>query len=241
MSAQADARIAILAPMPSEMRPVARLLSLEPSGPGEGSLLRCEFGRAEIVAATTGIGTRAASPAAERVLDGGPVDHLVVVGIAGGVGPSVDVGDLVVPELVVDLATGRGYRPGSLGSTASRGTLVTSDEVPIDLAEVARLERQGVIAVDMETAAVAAVCEGRGCPWSAYRAISDRADDGSMDAAIFGLAGPDGEPDLGAVLRFVVTKPQRVPQLARLARGASLAAKAAASAAVRALGEVYGA
>jgi hypothetical protein len=173
------------------------------------------------------------------VLDASPIDHLIVVGIAGGIGPSVDIGDLVVPEIVIDLSTRLEYQPSILGSTELRGKLVTSDEVPIDLAEVARLERQGVIAVDMETAAIAAVCERRQCPWSVFRAISDRADDGSTDAAVFGLAGPDGEADLPAVLRFVFTNPKRVPQLARLARGSNLAANVAASAAISAMSEIH--
>jgi hypothetical protein len=109
----------------------------------------------------------------------------------------------------------------------------------MDLAEVARLEDQGVIAVDMETAAIAAVCERRRCPWSVFRAISDRADDGSTDAALFGLAGPDGEANLPAVLRFVFTNPNRVPQLVRLAHGLRLAANVAASAAISALREMH--
>jgi adenosylhomocysteine nucleosidase len=239
MRSQADVRIAILAPMRSELKPLMRVLSLKPSRTGDRSLLSCAFGRAEIVATTTGIGTRAAARKAEMLLDDSPIDHLVVVGIAGGIGPSVAIGDLVVPELVIDLSTCVEYRPSILGSTAVRGKLVTSDEVPIDLAEVDRLERQGVIAVDMETAAIAAVCERRRCPWSVFRAISDRADDGSTDAAVLGLAGPDGEANLPAVLRFVLTNPKRVPQLARLARGSNLAANVAASAAIRALREMY--
>lgn len=239
MKSRTDAQIAILAPMRSELRPLMHFLSLKPSGTGDRSLLWCTFGRAEIVATTTGIGTQAAARKAEMVLDASPIDHLVVVGIAGGIGPSVDIGDLVVPELVIDLSTRLEYRPSILGSTELRGMLATSDEVPIDLAEVARLERQGVIAVDMETAAIAAVCERRRCPWSVFRAISDRADDGSTDAAVFGLAGPDGEADLPAVLRFVFTNPKRVPQLVRLARGLSLAANVAASAAISALRELH--
>ena len=239
MRSRADARIAILAPMRSELKPLVHALSLKPSGTGDRSLLWCAFGQAEIVATTTGIGTRAAARKAEMVLDASHIDRLVVVGIAGGIGPSVDIGDLVVPELVIDLSTCLEYRPSILGSTELRGTLATSDDVPIDLAEVARLERQGVIAVDMETAAIAAVCERRRCPWSVFRAISDRADDGSTDAAVFGLAGPEGEADLPAVLRFVFTNPKRVLQLARLARGLSLAANVATSAAISALQEMH--
>lgn len=221
--------------MQSELRPLVRLLSLARGRSGDASLLSGAVGRVEVVATTTGIGTRAAARIAERVLDSTPVDHLIVVGVAGGIGASVDIGDLVVPDLVIDLSTGSEHRPFPLGNTMPRGTLVTSDELLVDPDEAARLERQGAIAIDMETAAIAAVCESRHCPWSVFRAISDRADDGSTDAAVFSLAGPDGSPDLPALARFVLSKPWRVPQLARLARGMSLATNRAASAVVDAL------
>jgi adenosylhomocysteine nucleosidase len=228
-------RVAILAPMQSELRPFVRFLSLKRARSGAGALLSGAIGRVDVVATTTGIGTRAAARAAARMLDSTHVDHLIVVGIAGGIGPTVDIGDLVVPDLVIDLSTGTEHRPTLLGSTAPRGTLVTSDELLVDPAEVAHLERQGVIAIDMETAAIAAVCEERHCPWSVFRAISDRADDGSSDPAVFGLAGPDGGPNLPALARFLFSTPWRVPELARLARGVNLAANAAASGAVSAL------
>jgi adenosylhomocysteine nucleosidase len=192
-----------------------------------------------IVATTTGIGTKAAAQTAERVLDSGPIRHLVVVGVAGGIGPSVDVGDLVVPQLVIDLSTGAQFQPNIIGDVEPRGKLATSDELVSDPAQAARLERQGVIAVDMETAAVAAVCERRQCPWSVFRAISDRADDGSTDPAVFGLAGPHGEPRLGAVARFVLANPKRIRQLAHLAHGLDLATNVAATAAISALRMTY--
>jgi len=221
--------------MRSELRPLLRPLSLGRARSSDGALLSGAVGRVEVVAATTGIGTRAATRAAERLLDATPVDHVVVVGIAGGIGASVDIGDLIVPDLVLDLATGVEHRPALLGDTASRGTLVTSDVLLVDANEAARLEERGAIAIDMETAAIAAVCERRLCPWSVFRAISDRADDGSTDAAVLGLAGPDGRPNLPALARFVLSKPWRIPQLARLARGMRLATSAAAAAAVSAL------
>ena len=45
------------------------------------------------------------------------------------------------------------------------------------------LLKSGATAVDMETAAVAAVCERKGTPYAVFRAISDYATDGSVDAA----------------------------------------------------------
>jgi adenosylhomocysteine nucleosidase len=230
-------RIAILAPMRSELQPLVRLFSLKRSRSRDRSLLWGTFGRLEIVATTTGIGTQAAAHTAERILDTTLVHHLIVVGIAGGIGPSVNIGDLVVPDLVIDLSTGTEYQPTILGGEETRGTLATSDELLIDQAKVARLEDQGVIAIDMETAAIAAVCDRRRCPWSVFRAISDRADDSSIDTAVFGLAAPDGSPDLPALMRFVLTNPKRVTELAHLGRGLRLATNTAASAVVRAIRE----
>jgi adenosylhomocysteine nucleosidase len=228
-------RVAILAPMQPELRPLVRALSLRRSQSGDGTRLCGTVGRVEVIATTTGIGTRAAAYTTDRILTSIHVDHLIVAGIAGGIGPTVGIGDLVVPNLVLDLVTNAEFQPAPLGRTAPRGTLVTSDELLMDQGEIARLERQGVIAIDMETAAIAAVCEARHCPWSVFRAVSDRADDGSTDQAILGLAGPEGAPDFVALARFIIRTPWRIPELGRLRRGTRLATGAVASATLRAL------
>jgi len=228
-------RVALLAPMRPELLPLVRLLALRRVGSGANALYSGAVGRVEIVAVQTGIGIRAAARSVERVLDSAAIEHVVVVGVAGGIGASVTIGDLVVPELVIDLATGAQFRPARFGDTPPRGTLLTSDGLLTDSAAFARFDREGAIAIDMETSAVAAACERRKCPWSVFRGISDHTDDGSIDQAVFGLTGPDGDAKLGAVARFVLTQPWRIPQLARLARGLKLATNAAAAAAMRAL------
>jgi adenosylhomocysteine nucleosidase len=231
-------RVAVLAPMRHELRPLVRPLSLRKSGPGADALYSGALGRIEIVAAITRMGTLAAARAAARVLDSGAIDHLVVVGIAGGIGASVAIGDLVVPELVIDLSTGAQRRPVRIGAAEPRGTLATSDGLIVDRGEFARLEALGVIAIDMETSAIAAVCERRGCPWSVFRAISDRAGDPDVDQEVFELAGPDGGPNLPAIARFVLTRPWRLPKLARIARDMRIATHAAAGAALAAVAEL---
>ena len=221
--------------MRSELLPLVRLLSLRRAGSGSNALHCGAMGRIEIVAAQTGIGIRASARAAERILDTGAIDHVLVVGVAGGIGTSVAIGDLVVPETVVDLDGGARFRPARLGETPPRGSLLTASGLLTDPAAFARFEREGAVAIDMETAAVAAVCERRGCPWSVFRSISDHTSDGTVDPAVFGMTGPDGEVKPAAVARFLLTQPWRIPQLARLARGLKLATNTAASAAVRAL------
>jgi adenosylhomocysteine nucleosidase len=224
-------RVAVLAPMPSELAPLRRPLALRPSG---GGLFSGASGGVEIAAAIAGVGTAAAARAAERVLGAVAADHVLVVGVAGGIGAGSAVGALVVPERVLDVATGALHRPTPLGDVVPRGVLATADGILAQDA-IARLAAGGAIAVDMETAAIAGVCEARGLPWSVFRGISDRADDGSTDAAIFALLGADGRPDLPAVARFLATKPHRIPQLVRLGIGTRRAAGTAAAALLQAL------
>lgn len=228
-------RIALLAPMLPELRPLLAKLSLRRRGRGATALYRGDHGAVEVVAALTGIGCRAAALATERVLDAAPVDHVMVVGIAGAIASDLAIGDVVAPEKVVDLASGREHRPWPGAEGGTWGSLVTSDQLITDAGEIDRLRRAGAVAIDMETSAVAAVCEKRRRPWSVYRAVSDRAGDPAIDPALLRLAGSDGGLHPGAIARFVVTHPWRVPDLARLGRGMRVAADAAATAAVLAI------
>jgi adenosylhomocysteine nucleosidase len=225
-------RVGFLAPMPSELRPLARAASLRPGRLGDLSVQFGTIGAANVVATTSGIGMRAAAAVTERLLDASSISHLIVVGIAGGVGDTVSIGDVIVPEAVIDARNGSEYRPVSLPHTTPRGLLQTSDEFVVGPEQVGRLAARGVIAVDMETASIAAVCVRRQCPWSVVRAISDRAGDTPIE--VLGLARADGSPDLVAAARYVLTHPWRVPGLAKLGRDASRAARAAAEAAVQA-------
>lgn len=227
-TADRPARVGLLAPMPSEFGPLAKALSLQRTGAGWIGTA----GPIELVAAKTGIGTRLAAEAAERLLDTASVDHVMVVGIAGGMGSS-KVGDVIFPEVVVDKASGAQYRPSPLHDVESRGLLVTHDDFDMQPAERDALVADGFIAVDMETAAIAAVCERRGVRWSAVRSISDLV--GVTPGDVIGLAHPDGTPNVGASIRYLLTKPWRIPKLVRLGLDAQGAARAAAAAAARSL------
>lgn len=221
--------------MPRELRPIAARLGLAPARESGTDLLRGIAGRIQVVAALTGIGMRGAARRTEHVLEVAAPDHLVVIGVAGGIGETVAIGDLIVPDQVFDLGTRASFRPAPLGSQPPLGTLASSDVLLDSPEEAQRLARQGVLAIDMETAAIAAVCQAHGCPWSVFRGVSDRADDGTTDAAVLGLVDAEGRPDPAALARFVLTRPHRIAQLVRLARGAHLATRKAADALATAL------
>jgi adenosylhomocysteine nucleosidase len=92
-----------------------------------------------------------------------------------------------------------------------------------------------VVAVDMETAAVAAVCEAAGRPWSAYRSISDYAGEGLVDDELFALTTPDGGADHDALNRYLAEHPEKIAVLERLAAYMTVATEAAAAAAIASL------
>ena len=158
-----------------------------------------------MIAVVTGIGTALAHDSTVRLLDAVDVEWVIVVGIAGAIDDETPIGTLVLPDLVVNGADGSRHRPTPLrvgleyGPWDLEGALWTTDELLLDPAVHAELRAQGVVALDMETAAIAKVCEERGVPWSVVRAISDRASDGSVDAEIVGLTRPGRQANFLAI------------------------------------------
>ena len=53
-----------------------------------------------VAALVTGMGPALARAATARALAAGPCDHVMVIGIAGGLDPALPVGSLLVPERV---------------------------------------------------------------------------------------------------------------------------------------------
>jgi adenosylhomocysteine nucleosidase len=223
--------------MQSELRPLKRRLGLRRRVDGESEWHVGATGEVELVASIAQIGTKAAAAATEHLLDTFDVHHVVVAGIAGGVDPALDIGELVVPEVVIDWSTGREYRHRPLGGVPVKGGLLTSDELLYQDDVLRDLIERDIVAVDMETSAVAGVCERRGVPWSVFRAISDRASDASVLAeGIMGMIHADGSPNVPVVARYLATRPHRIPHLVRLGRGSQAAARNAADAVARAVG-----
>ncbi len=226
--------IAFICAMPMELTPLVKKLSLEKAEVGGVNVHSGTLGGREVVAIVTGMGTKLATEGTERLLDATPVDRVIVVGITGAVENETPIGTLILPEVVVNSATGTEYRPAPLGGGTPSGKMWTGDELLTDPDVLAGLRAQGVVSLDMETAAIAESCEKRGVPWSVFRVISDRASDGSVDEEVFHLSHQDGTPNGPAIARYFAKHPGRIPRMAKLAKGAKLATTKAADAAIRA-------
>jgi len=228
-------RVAVLAAMVPELQPVVRTLALRPVPLGGTRAYLGRAGRLEVVAAVTSMGRRAATDVTTRLLDARAVDHVVVVGICGGIDRRLRIGDLIVPEIVLDEASGATYHPTALGGAVARDTLMTTDVLHDDPAAIDGFARRGIVAVDMETAAIGAVAESRGITWSVFRAISDWAGDPDVDADLLAMSHADGTPNPRAALHFILTHPRLIPKLARLGAGMRRAVQSSTAPALAAL------
>jgi nucleoside phosphorylase len=228
-------QVVVLAPLPLELEAVVVAFGLGGAATGEpvGTV-----GDSEVTAVLCGMGPAAARAATTRRfeeadLGGRRIDHVMVVGICGGLRDDHPVGTLLNPDRVVLQATGATYRHRPPGTGPRDGTLVTTEEVLLDPSLTRRMVDAGAWAVDMESAAVAEVCEDRRCRWSVYRCISDRVADGLLDDRVLALTHPDGSVDGEAVTRLLAEEPELAARLERLGRDTQVAATRAAEAAYR--------
>jgi adenosylhomocysteine nucleosidase len=219
--------------MKVELKPLVKRLSLTSSEVGGRTVWTGAVDAKDVVATLAGVGMTPATEATEYLIDRFEPSLVVLSGIAGGIDAGLAVGDLVVPEVVIDYATSTPYRSTAVEGTAIAGQLITTDGL-IDQPLLLEENKKGVIAVDMETAAMAAVCEGRGVPWLAFRGISDLTHEGLVNDDTMNLVKTDGSTDVKGALKLVARRPTVIPSLIKLGKDTDLATKVAAEGAIAA-------
>ena len=217
--------------MKPELKEIVRSFDLQPTPDDPDFTHRGAVGTWSVATLVTGMGPEKARIATRRALDAGPADHVMVIGIAGGLSPDLPVGALQVPEVVQLYPDGPRFATRPLPSRQPAGALMTTDGLFDDEDVWRPILEQGFGAVDMEAAGVAEVCEATGVDWSIYRGISDRPDERIVDQAVFGLSKPDGSADPVAVAKYLARDPRRAKALAHLNRCMQTAARLAADAA----------
>jgi adenosylhomocysteine nucleosidase len=230
--------VVILAPMPLEMDAIVTAFGLSPTSDAKGAPWTGRVGNWDVTAIHIGMGPPLTRAASSRLFDETvpgyvPVDHMMIAGICGGLDPDLEVGTLINPEVVVDYPSGATYRHTPPGDVRQAGKLITTEGVSLDLELSQRFFEEGCLGVDMESSAVAEVCEAHGCPWSVYRCIGDRPFDGLLDERIVALTNPDGSGKTAEIGRLIASEPELAATLERLSHDATLAARLAAEAAVR--------
>jgi hopanoid-associated phosphorylase len=197
----------------------------------------------------SGMGPRSARRAAEALVAAG-ASALAVFGVAGALDDTLRNGTLFCPERVLD-DQGQAYTTdvawcanlqrrltGIATPLHATGSLL-SVASPLLTATAKRAAHQqfAALAVDMESAAVAAVAQERGLPFAVLRAIIDEADD-AIPPALNGSVDAWGRPRPLRLLAAFGRQPSLASELPRLysrMQRATHALRAAAQAAGPAL------
>lgn len=227
--APAPADVGLVAALPMEVAPLigqfARVRKYQ--GPRH-KVIEGEIGGKVVALIIAGPGGPAARRATELLLAGHRPRWIVSAGFGGALDPALKRNAIVLPREVVDEAGGRfaidvAVPEGSEGF--GTGRLVTVDRVILTAVEKAALRsRTGAAVVDMETAAVAAVCHARGVRMLALRAISDEAGV-DLPPEILSILGPTGGYRVGAAFGAIWRRPGSLKDLWRLREQAAATAR----------------
>ncbi|HET8608472.1 MAG TPA: hypothetical protein VFM11_01915 [Burkholderiales bacterium] len=180
----------------------------------------------------SGIGRDNARTAAQTLIDAGAA-ALVSWGYCGGLDPHLACGTLVLPDMVIaadgtifytDPVWRAHLRRLLAGRVAiSGGSLAESTEPVADVRRKRALfERCGAVAVDMESAAVAAMATRAGLPFVAIRAVVDVARRG-LPRRVLRAVDSSGNVRPARMAAALAASPHEWPGVFRTARDARTA------------------
>ncbi|HWR21029.1 MAG TPA: hypothetical protein VN444_04115 [Verrucomicrobiae bacterium] len=237
------APLAIFVATQAEMKPIATALQpTDPSASRSDLIVRIEVGGRDLLLVKTGVGPDRAEAAARHLFEAEPVVAALSLGVAGGLSPQVQTGDLIVGDRVI-LRRGSGRalfgeedaRPENfpcdsslqeaaltvirrLGSQYYLGSILTVDRIVLTPKEKRLLAAEsGAMALDMESAAIASAASAYSIPFLTIRGVLDPVhEDLAIDFDRF--LDAEGEPSLPRLMRYLITHPFTLPRLVGLGR-----------------------
>jgi adenosylhomocysteine nucleosidase len=213
-------RVAIIAAMPAELKPLVRGWQHERRG--SVNLWRTHRADSEWVAACGGMGQEAATRAFAEVEKDGRIDRVISTGWAGALRRELQTGSAYRAAGVIDLKTGERF--AEPGWTSEDPWLVTSPRV-VDQKEKEILSINYYAGlVDMEAAAIARLAAMRGIPFACIKGVSDGFTDDLLDFNRF--ISPDGQFQTARLLLFVLPRPWHWPALVRMGENSRKASQA---------------
>lgn len=210
-------RIAIVAALEREVGPLVRKWhASEKEYAGRHFRI---FEQGDIVLLCGGIGAEAARRAAEAVIALYAPEIVYSAGFAGALDSSLNVGDVVRPERVMNARDG-----SSLTLEGGSGTLVSFSVVATPQQKAKLRDSFAAVAVDMEAASVARAAEARGIGFGAVKVISDASDFEMPPMDRFVAA--DGTFSESRFALFAAMRPWTWLKVLRLARNSGRASRA---------------
>jgi len=185
-----------------------------------------------IVLVRSGMGRDRARRTLVEVAERYDLKEIISIGYAGALDPSLEVGDLVVADKIIEMDSSRSdedMKSYSLDKEIFNTTgeihrkiLLTVDRVAATPQEKKKLrEKYSAVAVDMETSALAEEAKARNLSFISVRAITDTADQELIDCSY--LVEEDGEVSKLKAGWHVLTHPGDLKGMIELGQHAKIA------------------
>jgi adenosylhomocysteine nucleosidase len=168
-----------------------------------------------------GIGRQNAEKSVRSFLASNSPELVLTCGFAGGLNPDLKLGDVIfeLSTLNIQLST------RLLAAGAKSAKIFCADRIATTVAEKKALRAEtGADAVEMESAAIHAVCAERGIPCVTVRVISDTADE-DLPLDFNALAKADKSIDFGKLFLAIAKSPGKIGALMALQKKTRLAAE----------------
>ena len=225
------APLAIFVATQAEMKPLATALqSTGRSAHRSNSMVRVRIEGRDLLLAKTGVGPDNAEAVASHLFEETPVTAALSLGVAGGLSPQLQTGDLIVGDRAIlrrssgpqSFPCDSGLQEAALtvirrwNSRHCLGPILTVDRIVRTPKEKHQLAAEsGAVALDMESAAIASAALAYSVPFLAIRGILDPLhEDLVIDFDQF--LDTEGEPNLPRLMQYLITHPFTLPHLVRL-------------------------
>lgn len=214
-------RVAIIAAMPDELKPLVRGWRHERRNGVD--LWSWHFDQGEWVAACAGAGADASTRAFAEIERDGPISIAISVGWAGALNDQVVSGQVYKISGVIDARTGERFNVAQW----SEERLVVTNPIVADEPEKRRLAAAYKADLcDMEGATVARLAAMRGIPFYSFKGVSDGLTDRLPDFNRF--ISPSGHIQLARFTLFALFRPIYWPALIRMGENSRRASQSIA-------------
>jgi len=181
-------------------------------------------GRPGVFTLIVGIGRANAGKSVRRFLSSVSPQLVFTCGFAGGLNPELKLGDVIF-ESGMQKAESGNLEERLLAAGAKPAKIFCADRIAITVAEKKALRAEtGADVVEMESAAIHAVCAEKNIPCVTVRVISDTAHE-DLPLDFNALAKPDRSIDFGKLAWAIAKSPGQIGALMKLQKKTSFAAR----------------
>jgi len=231
---KSHADIGLVCALPMEIQPFLDRCEHVKKYTGGSYVFRGGFlDRIKVAVVQTGVGFARARAATQALIDAHSPPWILSVGFSGALQTGMKIGDIVVATSVCDLhgqeLKNDVHFPEDREQGLYVGRVINTDQIVRTVEEKLRLaEQHDALAVDLESLAVAQVCEAEKKGFMAIRVISD---DCSVDlpSEVMSILGETGAVRAGAALGAVFKRPESIKEMWKMRGDASRAATRLAS------------